>query len=135
MRLSIVYDYIHAERVASETTGQLGINVQVTFPASKQITVKEGEMAISFAVTVSTSPPVITIVLKGRLLISDKQEKLREINNSIKTGKIQPSLVQFVTSHALFEAALLTRELGLPPAIPVPIHKQKGGEVSDIRPV
>lgn len=132
MRLSIIYEYIHAEKLTENITGNININVQLTFPSSPNIVVTPTELKARFIANITSTPPVLNITLKGVLAVSGDPKNIKKIEENIKNKKPDPPLIHFLTSHILFESALLARELGLPPAMPLPQPGPPRGGPKDI---
>ena len=135
MRLSISYEYIHAERLTEQISGNINVNVQLTFPSSADIAVTGTEMKAKFIANITTAPPALNITLKGVLVIVGDHEKLKNIVENLKRKKPDPQLLHFLTSHVLFESALLARELGLPPTMPIPQPPRPSRETGTFKPV
>lgn len=125
MQLSISFTYLQAEKIAEGFQGPLNVNVQVTFPLLTE-RVSETAISVGFAASVSSSPPVFSVILKGRVLIQGSSEEIEKVSEKLKTQPADPELVQMVTSNLLFEAMLLLREIGFPPVLPLmPAAPQK----------
>ena len=96
----------------------MGVQAQLSVPAGKPVR-ERGVVRMPFAFNLTTQPPLFTVTIKGLLLVKGGEEELNNVERSIKGGKPMPSVVQPLTSHTLFLAMLLARELGFPPALPL----------------
>ncbi|RLE60524.1 MAG: hypothetical protein DRJ35_03030 [Thermoprotei archaeon] len=119
MEFSTRIDYIHAERITEEITSHTNINVQISIP-SAQPKITETEIIIPFSLTVTSTPPTYEIIIKGKTKIKGMRRELEHLKESLRRKKPHHTILQTITSTVLFEAALLARELGYPPLIPLP---------------
>lgn len=134
MQLSINYTSLQAEKIAEGVQGPLNVNVQVTFPLYTEH-ISETLIAVGFAANITSSPPAFSVILKGRVLIQGSSDELGKIAERLKTQTPDPELVQMVTSNIFFEALLLLREIGFPPALPLVPPTQQRPLSAEFRPV
>jgi len=127
-------NYIHAEKISEHIVPNMNINIQLSVPSSKPI-ITDNEVAINFTLTVNTTPPIYEIVIKGKTRIKGKKEELEKIKKALKERKNIPLLMQTITSTAIFEAALLARELGFPPILPIPSKNKSSGPPMGLQPI
>ena len=124
MNVSVKFHYLHAERIGDPPPGtQMQLNVQINVDTARY-TKRHDSVEAPFTVAVSTTPAVITVTVRGVLSISGDVDRVEE---SFRKGMVPPEISAVIFQMGLCEAALLTRELGLPPPMPVPEQKQKGG--------
>lgn len=126
MQLNLSFEYIHAERLSESPVNNANLNIQLSFPASPP-RVEDGVLVIRFVANITSQPPVLSLTLKGAVRMAGSEEEVENVKKSLEEGKPDPALLHLLTSYVVFEAALLAKELGLPPAIPLP-PPQKGGE-------
>ena len=72
-----------------------------------------------FVFTVSFTPSVAQISIKGRAQASGEQGELDRIMTDFKSQKPPPAMmVQAVTSVAIAEAIVISKTIGVPPPLP-----------------
>lgn len=121
--VSIKFDLLHAERLAEVQGGaqvQLAINLNIH---GEKLIRRHDRIEIPFTVHVSSTPPTINMTIRGTAQISGGN--LREIEEALLRGNVPAQVSTAIMQAGLFEAGLLMRELGFPPAIPVPQPQQR----------
>ncbi len=109
---------IRAERYSFEAVESLGINMQIML--GKPDKVNENTYSYGFLVKVDCAPPIASIDIKGTMFVTPQTgEDMKLIEESMKSSP-PPQLIVAVYSYVLPLAALLARELGLPPPCPPP---------------
>ena len=119
MSVSIRLTYIHGERLVEETPKELQVHLQVTLPSGEVILKKHG-LEVPYIVSLATTPPVANITVKGVIVVSGDSSELKKIEKDVKNRKVPPFIINSLMQFAFFEVMLLSRELGLPPPVPVP---------------
>jgi len=119
--IAIQFTSISAERLAMMLPPRIDFSVNIAIPSSEPIR-RENQYMIPFTFTVSSTPPVVQITLKGIVLVSsDKRSELDKIEEELtKKKQVPPPIIQAVFVNALAEVILLSRSLALPPPIPIP---------------
>jgi len=109
---------IRAERYSFDAVESLGINMQIML--SKPERVAENTYSYGFLVKVDCAPPIASIDIKGTMFITLQSSDDRKLIEESMKSSPPPQLVVAVYSYVLPIAALLARELGLPPPCPPP---------------
>ncbi len=126
MEFDLSFDYIHAERLTENISDKVNMNIQLSFPSSPP-KVEDGKLEARFIVNITSQPPLLALTLKGVLRMTGSREEVEEARKRLESGETDPALFHLLASYIIFETALLAKELGLPPAIPLlPTHM--GGE-------
>ena len=86
---------------------------------------KQGALKFHFEFTANYEPKIANMTMKGFLKFFDKPEKVKEIVDSWKKDKklpkdIMSSVLNTVLSRCNVEALIFSREVNLPPPIPLP---------------
>lgn len=125
--VNVRFTHISAERTIENLPPQIQFQTQLTLP-SGEVDLKEDKMKIPFVFMVSTSPPVANISLKGHVIVEGANDELKKIYEDL-TRKRQPPkfLISTILHNNLVETVLMSREIGVPPPIPLP-QIQTGGE-------
>jgi hypothetical protein len=107
--VGIRFEYLHAERLGAPPSGsQLQINMHVMIEGERAV--KRGDvLEVPFAVSVASTPGVVTVTIRG----------VASIQGDVDAKSLPPHVAGPIIQAALFEAALIMRELGLPPALPI----------------
>jgi len=111
----IRFDYIHAERLGVPPSGvQIQMNMQVMIEGERAVK-RGGVTEIPFTISISSSPSVVTVTIRG----------VAAVQGEVDAKNLPPHVAGPIMQAALFEAALIMRELGFPPPLPVqPQHQQ-----------
>jgi len=86
---------------------------------------KQNALKFHFEFSANYEPKIANMVMNGYLTFYDKPEKVKEMVDSWKKDKKLPkevmsSVLNTVLSRCNVEALLLSREVNLPPPIPLP---------------
>lgn len=118
--VNIRFTHITAERTLENLPPQIQFQTQLTMP-SGEVDLKETQMKIPFIFIVTTVPPVANISLKGHVVVEGPSEELKKIYKDLTAKKQPPKFLITATLHNnLVEAVLMSREIGVPPPIPLP---------------
>lgn len=117
--VSIRLTYIHGEKLVEETPKELQVHLQVTLPSGEVILKKQG-LEVPYVVSLVTNPPAANITVKGVVVITGDSSELKKIEKDIKNRRVPPFIINPLMQFAFFEVMLLSRELGLPPPVPIP---------------
>lgn len=117
--MSFRVESIRAERYSFEAVQQLSISINTMFGKPER---RGDSVAISFLVKLDCSPPIASIDVKGVVMVTPASpEEARGLESELGRGVV-PSVVLFaVHSYTIPIISLLSRELGLPPPIPLPV--------------
>lgn len=111
----IRFDYIHAERLGVPPAGaQLQMNMQVMIEGERAVK-RGGVTEIPFTISISSTPSVVTVTIRG----------VAAVQGDVDVKNIPPQVAAPIMQAALFEAALIMRELGFPPPLPVQPQPQQ----------
>ena len=94
---------------------QIGVNINMLDIDQRS----DGTLEAPFVFTVSFTPPIAQISIKGRAKISGDNEdtkKILEEHNAKKPPPVQ--LIQAVSNAAMADAILISRSLNIPPPLP-----------------
>lgn len=116
--LSFRIESIRAERYSFEQPPQFSINMNIVLGKLE----KSGQaFNISFLIKVEYAPPVASVDVKGQVQVAPlNEEEARELERGMVAGQPPLQLVASIYSYVLPVIALLTREMGLPPPLPMP---------------
>jgi hypothetical protein len=79
------------------------------------------KLSVPFLVTISYTPSVAQVNIKGQAVISGTSEELEKIREDHKARRAPPPmLLQAITSTSLIEATVVSRSLQIPPPLPIP---------------
>jgi hypothetical protein len=111
----IRFDYIHAERLGIPPQGvQIQMNMQIMIEGERAV--KRGGMTeIPFTISISSNPSVVTVTIRG----------VATVQGEVDVKNLPPHVTGPIMQAALFEAALIMRELGFPPPLPVQPQPQQ----------
>ncbi|ABL88772.1 conserved hypothetical protein [Pyrobaculum islandicum DSM 4184] len=113
--VGIRFDYIHAERFGAPPPGaQLQMNVQVMIEGERAVK-RGGTIELPFTVSIASSPSVVTVTIRGTAVIQGE----------VDVKNLPPQVAGPIMQAALFEAALVMRELGFPPPLPIQPQSQQ----------
>ena len=81
----------------------------------------EDTLEVPFVLTVSYSPPIAQMNLKGRAHVTGSKDEIDRIYLDYKEKRPPPAiLVQSISNVVLVESVILSRTLNVPPPIPLP---------------
>jgi len=105
---------------------QIGVNINMLDIDQKS----DGTLDAPFVFTVSFTPAIAQISIKGKAKISGDAEDTKKIVEEHKAKKTPPAqLVQAVSNAAIADAILISRSLNVPPPLP-PIPQPQMGQPS-----
>lgn len=105
----IRFDYIHAERLGVPPSGvQLQMSMQVMIEGERAVK-RSGMTEIPFTISISSAPSVVSVTIRGTAVVQ----------GDVDVKNLPPHVATPIMQAALFEAALIMRELGFPPPLPV----------------
>jgi hypothetical protein len=94
---------------------QIGVNINMLDIDQKP----DGSLDAPFVFTVSFTPAIAQISIKGKAKISGDPEDTKKILEEHKAKKTPPvQLVQAVSNAAMADAILISRSLNVPPPLP-----------------
>lgn len=93
---------------------QLQMNVQIMIEGERAVK-RGGVTEIPFTVSISSSPGVVTVTIRG----------VAAVQGDVDVKNPPPQVAGPIMQAALFEAALVMRELGFPPPLPVQTQTQQ----------
>lgn len=97
------------------TQVQIGVNINMLDIDQKS----DGSLDAPFVFTVSFTPAIAQISIKGKAKISGDAEDTKKILEEHKAKKTPPvQLVQAVSNAAMADAILISRSLNVPPPLP-----------------
>ena len=109
---------------------QIGVNINMLDIGQKS----DGTLEAPFVFTVSFTPPIAQISIKGKAKISGDSEDTRRIVEEHVAKKPPPAqLIQAVSNAAIADAILLSRSLNIPPPLP-PIPQPQAQQGTQKRP-
>ncbi len=125
-------DYIHAEKPVPAQAQSVSVTFNVNI-INSGVSQRGDVIEIPFVISVSTTPPIISIVLRGAVLVQ-ADEGASEIVKSIGEGRVPEAIQAIIMQYAIFESSLIARELGVPPFIPVQMRQEQAQrQEADIR--
>lgn len=122
--ITIRFTSIFAERVSENIPLQLQYHTQLTIPSGdvEKLGVK---LKIPFVFNMTTTPLIATITLKGFILVAGSDTDIDKIYEDLSRKKHPPKFIFLATlHHTLTEAVIMSREIGIPPPIPLPQAQQ-----------
>ncbi|WP_054853182.1 hypothetical protein [Vulcanisaeta distributa] len=128
--VGIRFDYLHAERlqlIPPQT--QVAFNVNLVI--GPNAVVRGGDIVeIPFSLAASSSPSIVSISIRGALILQGDPRQLEDIAKSVNSGKSPQIIQMMIGQYVFFEVNLLLKELGIPPAMPIvpPPQQQRQGE-------
>jgi hypothetical protein len=94
---------------------QIGVNINMLDIDQRS----DGSLDAPFVFTVSFTPAIAQISIKGKAKISGDSEDTKKILDEHKAQKAPPvQLVQAVSNAAMADAILISRSLNVPPPLP-----------------
>ena len=121
MEVSVHLSYISAEKLWEHGKPlppgvHISTNVNIV-----GVETRDEKLAVPFVVTISYTPSIAQVSMKGQAVLSGEQTELREVQESYKKKHAPPPiLLQTITNASLVEATVLSRTLNIPPPIPLP---------------
>lgn len=116
---------LSAERLSESIPRKIQYSMQFSLPSGEIRRIKGTIINIPFIYTLSSSPPVINVMIKGFVDISGDEKMLATIFKQIEYKKIPQYVFQTAFQYIVFEALHVVRELGIPPPIPMPRRETK----------
>lgn len=118
--ISFRIDSIRAERYSFEPVPHLNISMNIMFGKPSR---RDGSYAVEFVININCSPPIASISIKGSVFISPvSAEESRKIEADLSKQPPPQPLIAMVISYNLPIIALLSRELGIPPPVQLPLQ-------------
>ncbi len=117
--VTVKFTSIFAEKVSEMIPQPLQYHTQLTLP-SGDIEKAENKLKVPFVFNMTTTPLIATITLKGYILVKGPSNDISNIYDAISKKK-PPQMIFLTTLHyTLTEAIIMSREIGIPPPIPLP---------------
>ncbi len=109
---------------------QIGVNINMLDIDQRS----DGSLDAPFVFTVSYTPSIAQISIKGKAKISGAVEETKKIVDDHKAQKPPPvQLVQAVSNAALADTILISRSLNIPPPVPTIPQPQNAPPKTDSR--
>jgi len=115
---------LSAERVSENIPGKIQYSMQFSLPSGEVRKIKN-KINIPFIYTLSSSPPIINVTIRGFVDITGDEKMLSTILKQMEYKKIPQYIFQTAFQYIVFEALYVVRELGIPPPIPIPGRETK----------
>lgn len=115
---------LSAERLSENIPGKIQYSMQLSLPSGEVRRIKN-KINIPFIYTLSSSPPIINVTIRGFVDITGDEKTLSTILDQIRYKKIPQYVFQTAFQYIVFEALYVVRELGIPPPIPMPGRERK----------
>ncbi|MCD6113752.1 MAG: hypothetical protein J7J78_00435 [Thermoprotei archaeon] len=121
MKVSVTVRFtsIFAEKVSEIIPQPLQYHTQLTLP-SGDIEKSESKLRVPFVFNMTTTPLIATITLKGYVLVTGPSNEINNIFDAINKKKPPQSIFLTTLHYTLTEAIIMSREIGIPPPIPIP---------------
>lgn len=114
---------ITAERLTEALPPQIQFQVNLHMPSSQPYR-RDEAVVIPFALTISTTPPVVHISLKGQTMIIPRSDEGRKLcNQVISEKKVPAQFIQTAFMNVLADVVIISKTLGVPPPLP-PLFQQ-----------
>ncbi len=127
--LSFRIDSVRAERYYFETVHQLNINMNIMFGKPEK---KDKNFLIGFVIKIDCIPPTASIDIKGLVIVTPiNQDEYTRLGEEFGKGMVPYPLTVAIYSYTLPIIALLSRELGIPPPIQLPIQQSRHEKSTD----
>ncbi len=120
----------------SNAKGQINISNNVSVKDAKEIDISLGKskqkaIQFQFEFVSSYEPKVGSIVLEGDIVFMEEDKKIKEILSEWeKTKKLSPDIMTHLLNNVLnkcnIQALIMSRDINLPPPIPLPRVHQEG---------
>ena len=109
---------------------QIGVNINMLDIGQRS----DGTLEAPFVFTVSFTPPIAQISIKGKAKISGDSDDTKRIIEEHNAKKPPPAqLIQAVSNAAIADAILISRSLNIPPPLP-PIPQPQGQPTTQKQP-
>lgn len=120
LQVNITILKVSAERFLTDIPPQpihIGISVNILTAESKG----ESKLEIPFLLSVNYNPPIASINVQGRAIVTGDRDEVRKVHGDCQKDKGPPqAIAQTISNVAIVEALLLARSLNVPPPIPLP---------------
>ncbi len=121
IRVNVFINNLSAERFMDigKPLGQLQVHTNLNVVGIE----KKGEnmLEVPFIFTVTYSPSVAQINVKGRARITGSEKELKKIHEAYVQKKPPPPvIIQSIMSVAFTESVLISKTINVPPPIPLP---------------
>ncbi len=121
---------INAERLTEALPPQIQFQVSLQMPSSQPYR-RDEAVVVPFALTISTTPPVVHISLKGQAMVVPRSDEGRKLCDQIISDKRVPAqFIQTAFMNVLADVIIISRALGVPPPLP-PLFQQAVQQVSE----
>ena len=117
--LRVMFTHISAERVSETTPAGIQFQTQLSVP-SGDLLLNERVLKVPFVFNMTSTPPIISLTLKGYVVLEGEEKELRNIYEEIKKKRAPQYIVMATLHNSMVEAILLSREVGVPPPLPLP---------------
>ena len=122
--ITVHFSYISAERMSDKIPSDIQFQTQLSMP-SGNIERVEGKLRIPFLFIMTTTPLVASITFKGYVVLDGSPDELEKIHKDIIQGSPPSYIFTATLHHTITEAILISREIGIPPPIPLPKFESK----------
>ncbi len=122
--VGIRFDYLHAERlqlILPQT--QVAFNVNLVI--GPNATLRNDIVEIPFSLAANSNPSIVSISIRGALIIQGEPRQIEELVKSVNSGKPSQVIQMMIGQYVFFEVNLLLKELGIPPAMPIALQPQQ----------
>jgi hypothetical protein len=121
IRVNVSISNVSAERFLDFRTPfppvQINTNLNLTGMEKKP----DASLEVPFVLTISYSPSVAQISLRGRAYVIGEKDEIEKIYREYEEKKPPPPvIVQSVSNVVFIESVLISRTLSIPPPIPLP---------------
>ena len=120
MRITVQVTNLSGERYwahDSQLPGQVQIAVNINIVGVEQK--NDGQVEAPFVFTVSYTPSIAQLSVKGRAQITgDRAEVAQIVEENKKNRPPPPTVIQAVSSIAMAEAIIMSKSLAIPPPLP-----------------
>ncbi len=102
---------------------QVGTNINVVSVDKKT----ETSLEVSFILTISYNPSIAQLSLKGTAFVEGDKPEIEKVAKDYEDKKPPtPVVLQSISNVAFTESILISRILGIPPPIPLPVIPESG---------
>jgi len=104
----------HGNTAPREVQVSTNVNITSVKPVS-------GGVLVSFITSITYSPSIAQVTIRGDAMISGEKEKTQEILNAqTKKQPVPPMVVESILGYSIVEATLVAKTLNIPPPFPMP---------------